>query len=383
MMSAAASIARGLTIPVAALALAAGIAGCGSDTIKPAELVDFKPTGQARVVWRASVGAAKAYVFTPGLQGGSLFAASASGELVRLDGGTGKEAWSTDTKERLSGGVGADGELVLVGTAKGLVLAYGQDGKERWRAPVSSEVLGAPRAADGVVVARTVDGRLFGLDAATGKRIWEHQTTLPPLLLRAQPSVTFTRKLVLAGLAGGRLLALDLATGVPAWETVVAQPKGDNELERITDVAAVPLLVGEDQACAVAYQGRVACVDVSKGALIWGRDASSAGRLGRDPLTLYLTQPDGVVLALDKDSGATLWKQDKLLNRGVTGPTVLGDFVVVGDYEGYIHVLDNETGAFVARTSTDGSAVGSEPLVVGGNLVVQTQGGGVYAIAVK
>src|SRR5512134_2201244 len=104
MMSSAASIARSLIIPVAGLALAAGIAGCGSDTIKPAELVDFKPTGQVRVVWRASVGAAKAYVFTPGLQGGSLFAAAASGELVRLDGSTGKEAWSTDTKERLSGG---------------------------------------------------------------------------------------------------------------------------------------------------------------------------------------------------------------------------------------------------------------------------------------
>jgi outer membrane protein assembly factor BamB len=363
--------------------VASALAGCGSDSIKPAELVSFKPTGQARVVWRTSVGEAKAYVFTPALQAGSLFAAAAAGDLVRLDAATGKQVWRTDTKERLSGGVGADGDLVLVGTAKGLVLAYGQDGKERWRAPVSSEVLGAPRAAEGMVVARTVDGRLFGLEAATGKRVWEHQTTLPPLILRARPSVTFARNLVVAGLAGGRLLALDVGTGVPVWETVIAQPKGDNELERVTDVAAVPLLAGEDQACAVAYQGRVACVELGKGALVWGRDASSAGRLDRDRSALYLTQPDGVVIALDKDSGATLWKQDKLLNRGVTGPGVLGSFVVVGDYEGYIHVLDAETGAFVARTSTDGSAVGSEPVVVGGNLVVQTQEGGVFAIAVK
>jgi len=368
---------------MAALAVACAVAGCGSDSIKPAELVDFKPTGQARVVWHASVGAAKAYVFRPALQGGTLYVASASGQLVRLDAATGKEAWRTDTKERLSGGVGADADLVLVGTAKGLVLAYGPDGKARWRAPVSSEVLGAPRAAEGVVVARTADGRLFGLDATTGKRNWEHQTNLPTLLLRMQPSVTFTRKLALAGLAGGRLLALDIATGTPAWETVLAQPKGDNELERITDVAAAPVLVGEDHVCAVAYQGRVACVDVNKGALTWGRDASSAGRLGRGRSALYLTQPDGVVLALDKDSGATLWKQDKLLNRGVSGPAALDGFVVVADYEGYIHVLDAQTGAFVARTATDGSAVGSEPLAVGNTLVVQTQDGGVFAIAVK
>jgi len=366
----------------AAGALTLGLGACGSDSIKPAELVDFKPTGQARVVWRTSVGEAKPYVFSPAVQGGSVFAAASSGQLMRLDPANGKAVWRTDTKERLSGGVGADADLVLVGTPKGLVLAYGQDGKQRWRAKVTSEVLGAPRAAEGMVVARSIDGRLFGLDAATGQRKWEHQSTLPSLLLRSQPSVTFSHKLVLAGLSGGRLLALDLGTGAPVWETVVAQPKGDNELERITDITHAPVLLGE-QACAVAYQGRIACVDVNKGSLVWGRDASSAGQVGSDPLTLFITQPDGTVLAFDRESGATVWKQDKLLNRGVTGPTAIGDFVVVADYQGYVHVLDAESGAFVARTSTDGSAVGSEPRLVGNNVLVQTSAGGLYSIAIK
>lgn len=356
---------------------------CSSDSIKPAALVDFKPTAQARVIWRASVGEAKPYVFSPALQRGSLFAASATGQLARLDPASGKQSWRVDTKQRLSGGVGADADLVLVGTAKGLVLAYGQDGKERWRAQVTSEVLGAPRAAEAVVVARSVDGKLFGLDAATGQRKWEHQTSLPPLLLRSQPSVAFAGKLVLAGLPGGRLLALDLATGAPVWETVVAQPKGDNELERITDIAAAPVLLEGDLACAVAYQGRIACLDVNKGSLVWGRDASSAGHVGTGARALFVTDPDGTVLAVDRESGATVWKQDKLLNRGVTGPTAIGGFVAVGDYEGYVHVLDAENGSFVARTSTDGSAIGAGPLVAGSNLLVQTRAGGVFAIAIK
>jgi hypothetical protein len=254
---------------VALLGLALAACG-GSDTVKPAELVDFKPLAKARVAWRASVGEAKPFVFTPALYEGSIYAASRGGQLVRLDAANGKPIWRVDTKEKLSGGVGADAGLVLVGSLKGVVLAYSTDGKPLWRAQVTSEVLGAPRAAEGIVVVRSADGRFFGLDAASGARKWEYQVTLPPLVLRAHPSVTIVRKLVLAGLPAGRMIALDLASGTPVWEALVAQPKGDNELERITDIAAAPVVVEGDQACAVAYQGRVACVDIGKGALAWG-----------------------------------------------------------------------------------------------------------------
>jgi outer membrane protein assembly factor BamB len=375
-----AALRRGLAGALALAALA--LAGCGSDTVKPAALTDFKPTAQARVGWRASVGEAKPYLFTPAFRGGAVYAASHEGRLAKFDAGNGKQVWRVDTKHRLSGGVGADAGLVLVGSDKGVVLAYGEDGKLRWSAQVPSEILSAPRAAEGIVVVRSGDGRITGLDAANGQRKWEHQFTLPPLVLRADSGVTLQRGLVLAGLPGGRMLALNLATGTPVWETVIAQPKGSNEIERITDIGAAPVVDG-DQACAVAYQGRVACVDIAKGTLTWGRDASSAGALNIDPITVYLTDARGAVLAFEKQSGATLWKQEKLANRGVTGPTAVGDFVLVGDFEGYVHVLNGDTGAFVARIKTDGSPVLSEPLRVGSGVIVQTQSGGLYAISVK
>lgn len=358
------------------------VAGCGSDGPKPTPLASFEPTVQARVGWRASVGDAKPYLFTPALADGTIYAASHDGRLARFDAANGKQVWRVDTGFRLSGGVGADAGLVMVGSEKGVVLAYAEDGKLRWSAQVTSEVLSAPRSAEGIVVVRTADGRITGLDAANGQRKWEHQFSLPALLLRSDSGVTITRNLVLAGLPGGRMLALNLATGAPVWETVVAQPKGANEIERITDIGAAPVVDG-DQACTVAYQGRVACVDLAKGTLAWGRDASSAGAVSIDPITVYLTDSRGTVLAFDKQSGATLWKQEKLLNRGVTGPTAVGDFVLVGDFEGVVHLLDGDTGAFVARVKTDGSPILSEPLRVGRGAVVQTQKGGVYAIAVK
>ena len=365
------------------LVAALTLAGCGgSAKIEPNALVDFTPSARASVAWRASVGGSRHYLLKPAAADGVVYAASSSGDIVALDETTGRQRWRVDADELLTGAVGAGEDLVLAGTRKGMVLAYGSDGAPRWRSQLTSEVLGAPQVARGTVVARTVDGRVFGLDAASGERKWEHQLLLPSLLLRGDATVELNESLVLLGTPGGRVLALELASGEPAWEAAVAQPKGDNEIERITDVAAPPAVEGE-QACAAAYQGRVACMDLRRGALAWARDASSASRLGIDPITVYVTSPDGVVNAFDRQTGASLWTQDKLLNRSVSGPTAVGDFVIVGDFDGYVHVLDAENGGFVARLSTYGSAIVAPALRAGPGVVVQTSGGGLYALSIE
>jgi outer membrane protein assembly factor BamB len=359
------------------------LAGCGgSDAVKPSPLPQFKPTADARVAWRTSVGSSKEYVFFPALRSGAIYAAANNGNVIRLDAANGRQAWRVDSKVRLSGGVGADTDLVLVGSQKGAVIAYSLEGKELWRTQVTSEVLSVPRSVGNLVIVRSGDGRIFGLDAASGERKWEYQATLPPLLLRDASGVTPLPDLILAGLPAGKLVALNPTTGVAVWDAMVAQPKGANELERVTDVAAAPV-VSEDQACAVAFQGRIACYDATKGTLQWGRDASSAAGLAVDALSVYMTDESGVVVAYDKTSGATLWKQEKLLARRVSGPAVVGSLVVVGDFQGYVHFLERSDGAFVARISTDGSAISAPPLRVGSNVLVQTRGGGIYAIAIK
>jgi len=380
-MSAARILRRSVRLWLSVAALLIG--GCGgSDAIKPAELVQFKPNATAKVVWHASVGKADVYIFSPALVEGSVFAASASGSLVRLDGATGRQRWKVNTKQPLSGGVGADGGLVMVGTSKGAVLAYDLDGKPAWTTQVSSEVLMAPNAADGIVVVRSGDGRIVGLDAKDGKLRWEYRFTLPPLLLWSNSGVVITQGEVLAGLAGGKVVALKLTDGSLQWEATLAQAKGANELERITDIAAAPDIDG-DHACAVTFQGRVGCYDLTRGSLLWSRDASSPVALTHDPITVYMTDARSTVFALDKSTGATVWKQDKLLARQASAPVQTGLFVAVGDYQGYVHFMDRDDGGFAVRVSTDGSAIKAKPQRLGSNILVQTRKGGLYVIAVK
>ena len=374
----------GLLLPRVAIAalVAFLLAGCGSKGPKPAPLPEFKPAAKLRVEWRANVGSAGRYLFAPAFYQDGVYAAGSRGKIVRLNAATGKTVWRVDTKAPLSGGVGVSDNLVMVGTAKGAVLAYDLDGKPLWKSTVSSEVLSAPQAADGFVVVRSGDSRIFGLDAKDGTRRWEYQTITPPLTLRANPGVIIVEGFVIAGMPAGKLVVLNLANGGVIWETVVAAPKGDNELERITDIAGAPL-VEQKNVCAVTFQGRAACYETERGGQLWARAASSVGGLAADDRSVYLSEDSGAVVALDKNSGASVWKQDSLSHRSLSAPLAFGNHVVVGDFEGHVHYIKVEDGSFAARIATDGGGIGAAPVRVDDKVLVQTRKGGVYAISVR
>ena len=366
------------------IALAALVAGCSSSTgPKPAELKDFKPRATVKVAWKASAGDSDRYVFSPGIWDGDYFVAANDGRITRLDGRNGRSRWQIKSKTNLSGGVEAFDGTVVVGSSKGAVLAFDANGKPKWQAQVSSEVLSAPSISEGVVVVRSGDGRIHGLDAADGSRRWEYIATMPSLLIRTAAGVTIDKGVVYAGLPGGKMIALGLSTGALLWETAVSQPRGETELERVTDVVSVPV-VEDGQACAIAFQGRIACFETQRGTLAWARNASGTGDLAMDERYFYFVDESSHVQAIDRDSGASIWKQELVAHRRLGSPAVVGNYVVVGDFEGYLHFFDREDGAIAARLSTDGGPISAPPVPVGpGNLLVQTREGSVYAITVR
>jgi outer membrane protein assembly factor BamB len=378
-MSTFAGPARRLATSLAILAVLAGCAGKGP---KPAPLPEFKPSVQARVAWRANVGDAGRYVFSPLAHAGAIYAAGAGGDLYRLGPERGRVVWRVDTGEDLSGGVGIAGDRLLLGTSKGAVLAYSTDGKQLWRSQVSSEVLSSPAGDAETVVVRSGDSRVFGLDARDGSRLWEYQASTPPLTLRAAPGMVIVDNAVVGGFPGGKLIVLALRTGAVLWETNVTVPRGDNELERIADIAGAPV-VEPGRICAVTYQGRIGCYETERGTQLWSRTASSAGSLGADSTALYYAEENGDVVAVDKSTGSSLWKQEKLYARGVSSPLVFGNHVVVGDFQGYVHFMSKEDGSFVARTRTDGSAVRTAPVALEDRVLVQTANGGLHAIRLR
>ncbi len=371
---------------VAILGAALLLAGCGGSSNiveEMAPLPVFEQTIKVNALWQANVGSSKQSIFSPAVAGDSVYATADDGTIMRLDAASGKQLWRISAGELLTGGVGAGDGLVAVGSGKGEVLVFDSNGTALWKAQVSSEVLAAPQAAQGVVVVRSADGRIFGLDAKDGKRKWYYQRATPALTVRSPVGIVIHDGVVYAGFAGGKLVAISLSNGAVRWEATVALPHGTTELERVTDVIGLPVVAGRD-VCAVAYQGRIGCFDLANGQALWGREMSSTSGLALDARYAFVSDEKGMVYALDRSSGTSMWRQDKLRLRELSAPLALGREIVVADVQGYVYLLDRESGAFVGRVATDGSPVSTSPVSLpNGGFLVQTRNGGLYAFSTQ
>ena len=231
------------------------------------------------------------------------------------------------------------------------------DGSTVWRAPVSSEVLAAPAASGDVVVARSVDGRVFGLSATDGHRLWTFDRTVPTLTLRGLSAPLIEGSRVLIGMDSGRLVAVQLKDGTPVWEQPVSVPSGRTELERLADIDA-PLVETLGGVLVASYGGDVALVDGADGESRWRRAIKSGTGLSPGGPNVFVSDADGIVWALDAESGAAVWKNDALQYRRLSAPVFYKGMAVVADYEGYVHFLDAGDGHFVGRTR-----VGRKPIL--------------------
>jgi outer membrane protein assembly factor BamB len=349
---------------------------------KLAPLPSYFEKTAPRVNWQVPLGGKEVNGFTPVVDKDAVIAAGPNGSIVSIDPSTGRQTWGVNAGRTLSAGVGAAPDMVVVGTDKAEVLAFDGAGKSLWQAKISSEVAGPPLVAEGLAIAWSLDGKIFALNGSDGKAKWVYQRTNPPLTVRRVAGGVATRGALFTGTAGGKLLALDLQTGALGWEASVATPKGATELERIADVTSLPV-VEERQVCAAAYQGRVACFEVIRGTLVWSRDFSSLAGITVDNRYLFVTDDKGAIHALDKTTGASVWKQDKLGGRFPSGPVLIGDYLGVVDAEGYLHLLDRNDGSLIGRVATDGAAAESQPAASGASAVWQSAAGNLISASAK
>jgi outer membrane protein assembly factor BamB len=369
---------------LALLGLAVLLAGCDKEknVEPPAELVKFSPTLDVRRAWSVGTGGgekALRLALSPAIADGVAFLAGHDGDVLAVDAETGRTRWKTDLKMRLSAGPGVGGGLVVVGSPGGVVVALAADGgTERWRSELGGEILARPAATATRVVVHTVDGRLVGLDAGTGEQLWSYEQPVPRLSLRGSAPPVVAGDTVLCAFDNGRVAALDLGDGNLLWSAAAATASGRTELERLVDIDQAVRVSGSDVYVA-GYQGRVAMLARDSGQIWWARDMSSYGSLALDSLALFISTADGIVVSLRQRDGTELWRQEAMIRRGLTGPAVVGDAVVVGDFEGYVHWLDRQTGALLARERAGSDRISQAPVSASGMVFVQSDGGTVYA----
>jgi outer membrane protein assembly factor BamB len=367
-----------LTVLLGGCSTISGWFGGDDNATPPAKLEEIKDPVKLKELWSRDIGVGydkQSVNLVPAVLGPYVLAADRDGRVVELSAETGKKLWETKTDAPISAGPGAGEGLVLVGTSNAEVLALSiDDGSIVWRAPVSSEVLAVPRIDAGIVVIQTADGTITGLSGKDGHQIWISDHSVPVLTLRGTSSPAVERGAVIAGFANGKVAALTLDKGFQVWETSIAIPQGRSELDRLVDVDANPVIVG-DTVYVVSFQGKIAIIDLRNGNLGWSRDMSSYTGLGVDFSQVYVTDVDSNVWALSRDNGASVWKQDKLHNRYLTSPEPFGSYVAVGDFEGYLHLLSTYDGHIAGRVRVDRKGIAARPVTVGDVLYVYGKGG--------
>jgi outer membrane protein assembly factor BamB len=368
-----------LPLGLAALLIAAGCSK-DKDVEPPATLVNFPAQLPVKKIWDEGVGGGKKQSVLrlglgPAVDNGVVFAASHKGEVLAASLDTGRHLWVKKLKIPISAGPGAGAGLVVVGSSKGTVVTLdGATGRELWRARLNSELLSAPAITEKVVVIRSVDGRLHGLNAQSGKELWSVEQQVPRLSLRGTATPVIAKEVAICGFDNGKVLAVSLNNGDTVWDTALASPHGRTELDRLIDIDSAVRVVG-DNVFAAGFQGRTAMLAIDSGQIWWAHDMSSYRGLVVDDDNLYVTQSDGIVVALRQRDGSELWRNQKLKLRRLSAPVLTSTAVAVADFQGYLHWLDKATGELVARERVAKERVSNSPVAVGDTIVVLTDGG--------
>ena len=362
------------------------LGGRNKDTAnQPTALAEIAPSVSVSRLWTASAGKGEGRLGVgqhPAIAEGRVYAAALDGGVHAFDLATGAVAWTFASELPLSGGPGAGDGLVVVGSLEGDVIALdAATGAQKWTAKVGNEVLAAPAIGGGLVFVHSNDGRLTAFDAASGQRRWFHSADMPALTVRGSGGVSVGPGIVMLASDNGKVTALNAADGSPLWAIAVAEPEGRNELERMADVDGVPVL-DNTVLFATSHRNKTVAIDGPSGQLMWSSDNGGARGLGLSNSAVVISDRNGNVVALDRNTGGALWTQPGLLNRNTSAPAVQGDYAVVGDLDGVVHWLRLADGAFAARQTLGGAIVG-KPVVADGIVVVQTAEGQVAAFALQ
>lgn len=353
----------------------------------PSPLLEFTPEIKIEEIWHEKIGVGtdeQSLKLVPAIGAGKIFTADRDGLVQARDLQTGRLVWEAETDVQFSGGPGLGRDVVILGSSNAEVLALNiENGAVLWKSKVSSEVLSVPVVGKDVVVVRSTDGEVVALDTQTGGKRWGYERNAPALSLRGTGSPLISGENVIAGYDNGKLIALRLNDGKYVWETSIAIPKGRTEIERLVDLDVDPI-VNNSVIYIASYQGGMAAISEADGDVLWRNEtASSHSGLSNDFSYLYLTDSESHVWQVDQHNGASLWKQKDLHQRKLTAPMAYQSYVVVGDFEGYVHWLSSSDGRELGRIQISDSAIEAKPVMFDGTVYVYAKDGTLAALRVR
>jgi len=319
------------------------------DPDEPKKLNSFSSQRDIKILWKNSFkGENDIGNFLPDFNAQKIFFGDSSGNVSSINPLDGNKNWSVQLNVLASGTTAGFG-IVVVADIDGNVIALDQeDGKRLWTSNVKGEVLSRVAIDAKIVVVKTGSGELIGLNKDNGEILWSYRSKLPLLTVRGNSSPIIVDNLIYTSFDNGRLGVFELNSGFQVWDGAISFVSGVSELENLIDSDSDPVIDG-GLIYTTNYQGNINIFDPAQKRSVWTHESSSF----YSPLISR-----GMLMVVDENSEIksfalkTLlesWKNDEYLNRSLSNAVSYKGNVIVGDYEGYVHVIDTLNGKTIGR----------------------------------
>ena len=273
-------------------------------------------------------------------------------ELIDSDTGAVAELFELETN-RIISGVSAGYNSFFYVDADGIFYAHDStSGELKWTKALEDVVLSKILITSTLVFVQTSSDILYGLDLQTGEIKWSKKAQSPLLSVRGTASPIIYEGLVFTSFSNGRLAAVRATDGIQLWEKPISRLKGSTELEKLMDGDSNAITVGED-VFASNYNGSLTRFNIRSGEKIFSVDHSTSKSILFSNGLIISINSDEEIIGFNASNGTVSWRSQKFKNRGLTDLILNDDKIYFGDFEGYIHELDSETGMITGLTKTN------------------------------
>ena len=319
------------------------------DVGEPKELKDFFERKTISTNWKISFeGDNYLGNFEPSFSGDSMYFADKDGNIRSIDNKTGQENWAVQTTS-LSAGISSGFGVLAVSDIDGNVRILEQsNGNEIWSSNVKAEVLSKVAIDAKFIIVKTSSGELIALDKNTGDLKWSYRSKLPNLTIRGSSSPIIVENRVYATFDSGRLVVFDISSGFPVWDGAISYVEGSSEIDNLIDSDASPV-ISENYAYAINYQGYLNVFDLRQERTVWRSKISSFYEPVLVKKQIITIDSNSELKSFSQNSFSDSWSSDEYLYRELSNHQPIKGDIVVGDKEGYIHIIDSLTGETIGR----------------------------------
>ena len=286
--------------------------------------------------------------FEPSFSSQNVYFADSNGSIRSLDSLSGEIIWEQNIGPLSSGVSSGFGVLVVSDTSGNIITLNNENGTILWKKNVKSQVLSSAAISPKFIIIKTDSGELIALDKSTGSISWSYRSKLPTLTIRGSSSPVIVEDQVFATFDNGRMGVFDIKTGFLLWDGAISYVSGTSELENIIDSDSSPLIEG-GYVYATNYQGNLNIFDIAQKRSVWQTKSSSFYSPILIKGLLVLVESNSHFKSFFAKTLEESWSSDNYHNRQLSNPISNSGFIIIGDFEGYIHIIDPVNGKTIGR----------------------------------